>query len=87
MKKKVNFNSKIFTFPRLPTYEQFGIKKRLMARIDRGNINNKIFLGYCNVHKTYYLDRNHTHGTIRCPLCDKEWLTENDFYSLSQSTN
>ena len=61
-------------FPILIDGKQFGILKRLKGRIDRANIGNNLFLGYCKIHKSYYLDHNHTNGEIRCPICDEEWL-------------
>ena len=70
-------------FPRLVNCGQFGILKRLKARIDKVNVGNNLFLGYCKIHKSYYLDHNHTNGEIRCPICDEEWLIEHKFYSLS----
>lgn len=60
-------------FPRLVNRVQFGILKRLMARIDRAHVGNNVFLGYCKIHACYYLDYNHTNGEIRCPICDKKW--------------
>jgi len=67
--------------PRLAYSGQFGILKRLMARIDRACISNNLFLGYCKIHKSYYLDHKHTNGEIRCPICDERWLIEHKFCS------
>ena len=66
-------------FSHLVSHEQFGILKRLKARIDRASIDNNHFLGYCGIHKTYYVDHNHTNEVIRCPVCDEEWLIKHNF--------
>ena len=62
-------------FPRQVSSEQFGILKKLKARIDMANIDNNLFLGYCTLHQTYYVDHKHTNGEIRCPTCEKKWFT------------
>lgn len=56
--------------------DQFGTIQLLKARVSRANVGNNLFLGYCNIHKLYYLDHNHTNLEIRCPVCDEKWLTE-----------
>ena len=61
-------------FPQRVSSRQFGILKRLKARIDIANVSKNLFLGYCKFHKTYYLDNKHTNGEIRCPTCDEKWL-------------
>ena len=42
--------------------------------MDRAKLENGLFLGYCNQHKQYYIDHEHTNGLIRCPICEEEWL-------------
>jgi hypothetical protein len=39
-------------------------------------IDGDLYLGYCSIHKIYYLDYIHTNGSIRCPTCDAKWLAE-----------
>jgi hypothetical protein len=52
------------------------LKSKIYTQI---NVGEGIFLGYCRQHRNYYLDHQHTDGTIRCPICDKEWLTKHGF--------
>ena len=65
-------------YPRLVTGSDFGVLKQLIARIDRSKIDDNLFLGYCKLHKKYYVDYIHTNGEIRCPICDKKWLIEHN---------
>ena len=67
------------TYPRLVSGKEFGISKRLMARSGMAHVGNQLFLGHCNIHKKYYLDRKHTKDVIRCPICDTQWLREQGF--------
>lgn len=66
-------------YPKLVETEPLTRLQRLVARIDRANLGNGIFLGHCARHRVYYLDRLHTNDEIRCPLCDAEWLLEHGF--------
>ena len=47
---------------------------RLRAQIGIPKQIGNMFLGYCSIHKSYFLDVKHTNGEIRCPVCDKNWL-------------
>ena len=66
-------------YPRLASYEKFGLFPRIIARFGQSQVKNGVFLGYCNIHKKYYLDRKHTGDVIRCPICDAQWLNEKGF--------
>ena len=75
-KSRSNVQSK---YPKLVPGKEFGIYKRLMARSGMTDVGNRLFLGRCSIHKKYYLDRKHTNGDIRCPLCDSKWLRKRGF--------
>ena len=61
-------------YPQQVQGNNFRFLQRLQAIIDRSQIDEDLFLGYCKEHRTYFLDHEHTNGEIRCPLCDEEWL-------------
>lgn len=63
-------------YPRLVNGKDFSIVQRIMAKQGMANVGNQLFLGYCNIHKKYYLDQKHTNDAIRCPVCDAKWLYE-----------
>jgi hypothetical protein len=63
-------------YPRPVRGTDFSFIQRLRAIFDRTQINKDLFLGYCKEHRTYFLDYEHTNGEIRCPLCDEEWLRQ-----------
>ncbi|MCJ7635017.1 hypothetical protein MUP77_21830 [Candidatus Bathyarchaeota archaeon] len=56
--------------------EQVGLRKRLRARLSRVKLWKNVFLGYCPIHQRYYVDYQHTDGSIRCPLCDQTWIAQ-----------
>lgn len=56
--------------------KNIGLCSRLKAHIGIPTQKGNKFLGYCSIHKSYFLDVKHTNGEIRCPLCDKIWLDE-----------
>ena len=67
-------------YPRLVEDRLFTPTKKLKARIyTQINVGDGLYLGHCKQHKRYYLDHQHTDGTIRCPICDKKWLTKHGF--------
>lgn len=67
-------------YPQLVKDKIFTPTQRLKARIyTQINVGDDLFLGYCKQHKSYYLDHQHTDGTIRCPICDKKWLMKHGF--------
>ena len=63
-------------YPQLVQGNNFRFLQRLYAIINRSQIDEDLFLGYCREHRTYFLDHEHTNGEIRCPLCDEEWLRQ-----------
>ena len=65
-------------YPQLVQGNDFGFLQRLRAIIDRTQIDEDLYLGYCKEHRTYFLDHEHTNGDIRCPLCDEEWLRQQE---------
>ena len=71
------------SFPVIVNSGKFGILKRIRARINRANVGINLFLGYCKIHKNYYLDHKHTNEEIRCPICDEKWLIEHKYYPHS----
>lgn len=86
--QKVKFRVKTkMTYPHLVSAERFGILKQLMARIDRAKIDDNLFLGYCKIHKKYFVDHNHTKEEIRCPICDVEWLIKHNRLSSAEYEN
>ena len=70
---------RVSALPKLVDGADLGAVQRLLARIDRKHLGNGLYLGYCPDHRAYYLDREHTDGSIRCPVCDEEWLFEHGF--------
>ena len=66
-------------YPQLVDRNEFGFFQKLTARMDMTNLGNSVFLGYCKIHKQYYVDHKHTNGEIRCPICDEKWLHEQGF--------
>ena len=66
-------------YPKLVTYEKLGILPKLFAKFGQSKVSEDVFLGYCFIHKKYFLDHQHTDGKIRCPICDSEWLQNNGF--------
>lgn len=74
-KQKIN-NIEEKKYPKLVDASAFRIFKRLTARLGIAHIRNKLFLGYCSIHKKYFLDLKHMNDTIRCPICDAQWLRE-----------
>jgi hypothetical protein len=63
-------------YPQLVQGKNFRFLQRLYAIINRSQVDEDLFLGYCREHRTYFLDHEHTNGEIRCPLCDEEWLRQ-----------
>ena len=63
-------------YPQIVDGKNFEVLKRLMARLDKSTIGDNLFLGYCQHHDKYFLDRGHENEEIRCPICDKEWLNK-----------
>lgn len=64
-------------YPRLASSNAFGIAKKIMAKyVGMAHVNGQVFLGYCTIHREYYLDLIHMNDVIRCPICDKKWLDE-----------
>jgi hypothetical protein len=61
-------------YPRLVRGHEVGTLKKLLARLDRAKLGHGKYLGYCKTHAAYFIDRRHTNNTIRCPICDAEWL-------------
>lgn len=63
-------------YPQQVHGNDFKFLQRLRAICDRTRITDNLFLGYCKEHRTYFLDLEHTNSEIRCPLCDAEWLRQ-----------
>ena len=66
-------------YPRLVKSDAFGLLDRLVAKLDVKHVGNGVYLDYCARHKTYFLDRKHTNGVARCPVCDEAWLFEHGY--------
>lgn len=66
-------------YPALVDGKDFSFSKRLIARSSMTPVGKQVFLGRCKVHKKYYLDRKHTNGEIRCPICESKWLRQQGF--------
>ena len=61
---------------RMVQSHKFKFVARLKARMGIYEKFGSFFLGYCSHHKSYFLDREHTNGSIRCPICNKNWLKD-----------
>ena len=59
--------------------EEFGLSKRIQARMSRCDLGHNRYLGYCHLHKKYFVDHLHTNWEIRCPLCEENWLAKHRY--------
>lgn len=49
-------------------------QQKFLARLGPIPYSKNKWIGFCSMHKIYYLDLLHTGNKIRCPECDKTWL-------------
>jgi len=64
------------TMPHVVPSDEFKFFSRLRARLGSYPRFGNLYLSYCKHHKTYFLDLEHTNHCIRCPICEKKWLSE-----------
>jgi hypothetical protein len=74
-----NFDLKKPRKPRMIDVDKYGVFSRIIARLYMKNVGNGLFLGFCKIHKKYFVDYKHLKGDIRCPICDEKWLMEHGY--------
>ena len=83
VENKTETTVQVTVYPLLVQKEAYKISKRIVARLNgQTPVSNNTFLGYCSVHKQYYLDHKHTNDVIRCPICDHEWLSKRSLLTI-----
>jgi hypothetical protein len=70
-------------FPKKVNAQHYSLLTRIRARLGRVKLIDDRFLSYCKNHDTYYVDNEHTNGSIRCPSCDQDWLIRHHMINIS----